>query len=192
MELYDFYGPVDGSNLIPLIQLMFPKGAVGAEIGVFKAHTFCALLQNCPNITTLYGVDSYQPYTDYLKEPYDRTPSYFIDKKQIEVIKFLAYHNIEYSGVKDKAVIYEEDTSIAKTRFEDESLDFIFLDTYMTREQADQDLIDWYPKVKKGGIFAGHDWTVSAIQDAVYNFREKNSIVSTMNTYNNTWIWIKE
>ena len=192
----DFYyfqsKDADGQSLVPVLNLLLPNNAVGAEIGVYKAHTFCTLLQSCPKISTLYGIDSYKPYADFLKEPYDNIPAYIVDEKEINFVRMLAFHNIEYSGFKEKAVMMEEDTQTAVLSFEDNSLDFVFLDTYMTLEQAVLDLETWYPKVKPGGIFSGHDWnSPSSIQIAVNDFREKNKINSTMSTFDNTWMWIK-
>ena len=42
------------------------KELVGAEVGVFRAVSFCTLLQNCPNIKKLFGKDFLE--TSGLKE----------------------------------------------------------------------------------------------------------------------------
>jgi predicted O-methyltransferase YrrM len=46
---------------------------------------------------------------------------------------------------------------VAKT-FSDESLDFVFIDATHTYEAVKDDIKTWLPKVKKGGIIAGHDY----------------------------------
>ena len=43
--------------------------------------------------------------------------------------------------------------------YENESLDFIFLDASHDYESVKEDLNVWYPKLKKTGIIAGHDYT---------------------------------
>jgi len=43
--------------------------------------------------------------------------------------------------------------------YEDRSLDFIFIDGSHEYEDVIEDLRVWYPKVKRGGIIAGHDYT---------------------------------
>ncbi len=43
-------------------------------------------------------------------------------------------------------------------QFEDESLDVVFIDLTHTYESVKQDIKLWLPKVKKGGILAGHDY----------------------------------
>lgn len=42
--------------------------------------------------------------------------------------------------------------------FEDESLDFVYIDANHKYEFVKKDLEMWYPKVRKGGVFAGHDY----------------------------------
>ena len=46
------------------------------------------------------------------------------------------------------------DSNEAAKHIDDDSLDFIFLDAYLTGEQVKNDLEVWYPKVKTGGIFS--------------------------------------
>jgi Methyltransferase domain len=192
--MVDFYNfkdcKSDIQSIVHVINLL-GKDLIGAEIGVFRGESFCTLLQNCPNIKTLFGVDSYKPYTDYLKEPYDGTPAYSITQKEIDYIKLTAHHNIQWSGFVEKAILFEKDSNLALSHFQDFSLDFIFLDTCMTYEQAKNDINVWYPKVKKRGLVAGHDWNSSAVQQAVNEFRKENNITEFMSTFDNTWCWIK-
>lgn len=181
----------DVQSLIHTISLL-GDDLVGLELGLHKAESFCTLLQNCPNIKTLYGVDNWQPYTDYLREPYDGSPVRSALEKDVKYFRFCAYHHIEFSGYKEKAKILEMDSNLAIDHFQDQSLDFVFMDTYLTREQAINDVDAWYCKVKVGGLYSGHDWSSSVVQEAVYSFREKNKIDSKLSTFDNVWVWKKE
>tara|TARA_B100001248_G_scaffold254267_1_gene232438 strand:+ start:806 stop:1381 length:576 start_codon:yes stop_codon:yes gene_type:complete len=164
---------------------------VGAEIGVHVGESFLTLLQTCPNISKLYGVDPYVPYVDYLKEEGQSFDPMVVDEKEIEYIKLVSYHRQKFSGHKDKIVFYEMDSIEASKKVEDKSLDFIFIDSYCSFEQAKDDIKVWYPKVKDGGIFAGHDWNMPLVRLAVTKFRENENIKSRMSTYDDTWIWYK-
>lgn len=46
----------------------------------------------------------------------------------------------------------------AADRYKDESLDFVFIDAAHDEVSFTKDLDAWYPKVKKGGVIAGHDY----------------------------------
>lgn len=48
-------------------------------------------------------------------------------------------------------------TDIVKN-YEDESLDFCFIDASHDYESVKRDIIDWLPKIKNGGTLAGHDY----------------------------------
>ena len=61
----------------------------------------------------------------------------------------------------------------------------------MTYEQAKNDLEVWYPKLKSGGLFAGHDFDSDQIQKAINEFRNENTIDNFMSIYDYCWCWIK-
>lgn len=54
--------------------------------------------------------------------------------------------------------------------YEDGSLDFVFVDASHEYEDVKDDLIAWYPKVRAGGIIAGHDINHEPVHRAVLEF----------------------
>lgn len=69
----------------------------------------------------------------------------------------------------------------AAKQFEDESLDFVFIDAAHDYENVKNDINAWYPKVKKGGTIGGHDYhpTWSGVVKAVDEWRyAKNKLIS--------------
>jgi len=64
--------------------------------------------------------------------------------------------------------------------FSDESVDFVFLDASHSYEDVKNDIIHWLPKVKRGGVLAGHDYyhdpnvwpdVKKAVDELLPNFR---------------------
>lgn len=52
--------------------------------------------------------------------------------------------------------------------YEDESLDFVFIDASHEYEDVKNDIIAWLPKVKSGGVLAGHDYPWESVAKAVH------------------------
>ena len=55
----------------------------------------------------------------------------------------------------------------ASKLYEDESLDFVFIDAQHEYEAISADIAAWYPKVKRGGIIGGHDYDWEGVKQAV-------------------------
>lgn len=57
-----------------------------------------------------------------------------------------------------RSVMLRTDSVVASTLFADGSLDFVYLDTFHDTWHITRDIAAWYPKVRQGGLFAGHDY----------------------------------
>lgn len=78
-------------------------------------------------------------------------------------------------------VIYKNTSMGAVEFFEDNSLDFAFIDGNHEYEHVLEDIQAWYEKVKPGGIIAGHDYKEDSINkygviEAVEKFTTDNNI----------------
>lgn len=163
---------------------------VGLELGLYRAESFCTVLQCCPNVKKLYGVDSWQTYQDYVGTDGTR-PGKVTNPQEMALARGMAYHFLYYSGEDHRGEILEMDARDALLEFEDESLDFIFLDAYLSEQQCQQELRDWYPKVKTGGLFSGHDWDDATIRNCVKKFHKNLTNPRSLVAYDSTWAFIK-
>lgn len=62
--------------------------------------------------------------------------------------------------------------------FDNESIDFVYVDGEHTYDAVCCDMKTWWPKVKSGGILSGHDYneTNPGTKKAVNEFAEKNNL----------------
>jgi hypothetical protein len=118
----------------------------GVEVGVFKGDFSKEILSKWPG--TLYMVDPWRPLGDE-----------YIDSSNHK------NHSTAYSetmgsigGFEDRAIMVRALSEQAVDLFEDDSLDFVYLDGNHAYDFIKQDIELWYPKVKKGGLVAGHDY----------------------------------
>ncbi len=142
--------------------------SVIVEIGVWQGKSIGFLarhLQEREKSPTLYAVDTFQgnpglsPHKTAIKNLGGDLRAVFISNMQAlqvgDMITTMAMPSVE-----------------AAEEFEDESVDFVFIDGDHSYGAVKQDIEKWYPKVKSGGIIAGHDWCAGwpGVQRAVEEF----------------------
>lgn len=169
-----------------LINLM-GDDVIYVETGVHQGASIANIIQRCPNIKAAYGVDFYQPNTDVFDR---KTYHYSLEMQQTAYQK--AKRIIQRSGHKDKVTLIIEDVSVAVNYFEDNSIDFLFLDHYLNDKDVANCLPMWYNKVKIGGYFAGHDWEYRGVHKPIYEFRNKHNITSPLSIFGAEWVWVKK
>ena len=92
--------------------------------------------------------------------------------------------------VEDIITPIKMDSLQAALTFEDNSLDFIFIDASHDYKSVKQDLEAWYPKLKPTGVFAGHDYTWGDVKGAVDEFSLNNNL--SVEVDNVSWILVKK
>ena len=111
-----------------------------AEIGVAQGWGSAILLKNFPNLF-LYMIDS------YLDNAFNRDMG--------DLLRLGRDNTNKYSN---RRAIFVCSSAFAEPLFEDESLDFVFIDAGHRYKSVKLDLDLWEPKVKKGGLLVGHDY----------------------------------
>lgn len=115
-----------------------------AEIGVWKGDTTKYLLKNCKGLEKVYCVDDYK----------DNNKSFNL--REIEKSKQIAKSLLN----SPKVVFFYKSSEEASKEIKDETLDIVFIDGDHTYEGCSNDIMCWYPKIKKGGIICGHDYKI--------------------------------
>lgn len=118
---------------------------VGVEIGVQRASFTRRLLAAGLKV---YGVDPWESYKDYYVD------EAFANRQQ--TIYEAALKNIE--KYQDKCILIRKKSMDALSEFEDNSIDFVYIDGHHGFKYVTEDIYEWSKKVRKGGIISGHDY----------------------------------
>jgi len=135
-----------------------------AEVGVEKGLNSAEMVQKM-NVKTLYAIDEYAQYTDYLG---GLCPLEIQDEVYRTMFINLTPHW-------DKIVLVTRSSINASKLFPDEFFDFVYIDGNHNYECVTQDMNLWLPKVKKGCVLGGHDFdtrnvTRQDVTEAVKDF----------------------
>lgn len=66
--------------------------------------------------------------------------------------------------------VYTGKSVEAAARYDDTSLDFVFLDANHETASVHADCAAWWPKIKPGGVLAGDDWSWESVHAGVHAF----------------------
>lgn len=119
----------------------------GVEVGSYKGLYANQILKHWTG--KLFLVDIWRPMDNSI---YNDSSNQF----NYEEIISECCHNIR--NHEDRCFMIRSNSENAATLFEDGSLDFVYIDANHKYEYVKQDISLWYPKVRKGGILAGHDY----------------------------------
>lgn len=158
---------------------------VGCEIGVCHGENFCHMLEVCDNIQKLIGIDPYIAYDDYGGR---------VSQGETENFREVTFQNLELINAGDRAEIRIMTSDDAVSTISDGSLDFVFIDGNHSQEYVRRDIRNYYDKVKSGGIFAGHDYSMSSVQNELKEFlKEKDISEDKLKLLrNDSWMIYKE
>lgn len=146
--------PIDGPGRVrlpdcgrgELVRLLARMGVTtGAEIGVWEGKFSEDLCSGIRGLH-LYAVDPWAPYPEYRERKNDRRR---LDEAYRQTRDRLSRFNA--------TVLRMTSIDAAKT-IQDRSLDFIFIDGNHEASHVEADLCLWTPKVRVGGVIAGHDY----------------------------------
>ncbi len=161
----------------------------GVEVGVESGTNARAMFDAIPGLK-LHLVDCWSPVGNrnekHQRRHYRRTKNALREEIRISNAHIIRKWSLD-----------------AVKKFENESLDFVYIDANHNFDSVIQDIIQWSAKVRNGGIVAGHDY---------HYFRPFYGVVEAVNVYtknhklnwyllddekpkrrqtNNTWFFVK-
>ena len=137
-----------------------------------SANVYKMLVENCREDGKIVELGAWKGRSSafLVVEAYNKSP-------KIEVHIVDTWGGNPYDGSKDQSVdayskftsnmallarpyqAHRMTTNEASGLFKDESLDAVFIDADHSYEAVKLDIANWMPKVRKGGILAGHDYS---------------------------------
>jgi len=131
---------------------------IGVEIGVLGASGSSVMLDMMPNLT-LYSIDPYKYIPDGV---------FMAAEPQAVNDKICAEAKEKLAGFGDRSILIRDfsDNAVTKTP---PVVDFVFVDGDHRYEQVRKDIDNYMPKIREGGIIAGHDFLLqTGVVRAVY------------------------
>ncbi len=97
--------------------------------------------------------------------------------------------NLTRAGLLSRLTAHQRLSVDAAADFADQSLDFVFIDARHTYEATRQDLAAWWPKVKPGGLLAGHEYVhAPGVRAAVDAFVARHDLAPAFRLDRSSWI----
>ena len=163
-----------------------PPGAVFVEVGVFLGRScayLCEQLRLAGNTTAIvYAVD---PWQDDWRTPEQKTemrfeglPTWGGDLRDAALAKggpfesFCWHMGAFAPGDFERVRVVRTPSVMAARMFDDESIDHVWLDGDHNYSAISADIAAWMPKVKRGNVLGGHDWSEENYPGVVRAVRE--------------------
>ena len=120
---------------------------VGAEIGVNKGRFSKWICHQMRRVKPkLFLIDPYKSYKEY---------SEYLDQNEMDAI----YAAAQVRLAKYNCEFVKKMSMEAVKNFNDNSLDFVYIDGNHDYQYVVNDIAEWSKKVKPGGIVSGHDYS---------------------------------
>lgn len=186
-------------------RMNYTSGAeLGVQRGIFAKHN----LEKWPSCKEYLLVDVWRQQANYIDIAN-------VDNHQQEKIMATALHNVKPFASKTR--ICRDLTSKCVKLESDGHFDVVYVDARHNYKGAMEDMVKWWPKVRKGGVLAGHDymnaievkkisqnqdWSLNedgsrndgAVRGAVDDFAAsvgRQVVVAYRESYWNSWLIVK-
>ena len=151
---------------------------VAVEIGTFEGYNAKSIMKEL-NVKKLYIIDPYLGYRDYIVSESEKTTSNLsvAEKKARKKLR-------KYSG----KIIWIKDTSDNALSKVPDNVDFVYIDGNHEYEYVKRDMVNYFKKIKDGGILAGHDIaSFPGVGEALIEFCSERKI-KPMITITDWWV----
>jgi hypothetical protein len=168
------------------VQKKLGADTTGVEVGVWDGGNAQAILEFIKP-KKLYLIDPWMLYPGFIKELEEMK----FGEEYFKQEKFDKIYGIVVDRFKDNNAV-EVMRGMSEDRvkeFKDESVDWAYIDGSHHTEYVYKDLVNWWPKIKKGGVLCGHDFLFPGIPPALEQFSKETGV--TVWPHGSDW-WINK
>lgn len=161
----DAFGwPIPKRQFLPFILRVRGLDGEGVEIGVGEGVYSHAILRHS-DLRLLHSIDPWKKTDDDIYRDIYNDSTQSIEGRYLHTASllgaFICRNNIMRMTSKEAAEF-----------FDDGSLDFAYIDANHDYRACKEDLNLWWPKVRRGGIFAGHDYLNGELPSGRYGVKK--------------------
>lgn len=160
------------------------KQKLGDSLNIVEIGSYCGSgTKIILDIFKQSKVNCVDPWEKYIED----CSVYDIDKQELELR--------EAEGIFDEIILHHNNvfknkktsSEYVKT-IQNESIDFVYIDGNHQYSSVKEDIINWIPKIKLGGVLCGHDYCWNSVSSAINDtLKDKPDMVFT----DSSWLYFK-
>lgn len=129
-----------------------PKNGAAVELGVFNGD-FSEMILDYLKSNRLHLIDPFEINEETYGDAMRLTTAYSTDKQYADV-----FDKFSHEILTGKVVVNRKYSYDAVKDYPNNYFNFIYIDASHLYKDVKQDLNDWLPKLKNGGLMCGHDY----------------------------------
>lgn len=138
------------------------NGGIVVELGFFAGRSTAVMAPICKaNQNAYFAIDN-------CKGACKRDPA--TKAQQSRDMKKMFETNMRTMNLLSSIKVHTMDSSASAQLFDDEEVDFCFVDASHVAADVKKDIEAWWPKIKQGGVLGGHDYTWGSVKGVVNEF----------------------
>jgi predicted O-methyltransferase YrrM len=123
------------------------------ELGTWKGLSIAQLA------TRIYQIMRNDEIEIYTVDDFSQTKT--STNRYMDLLYEIVMYNFTRLKLENDIKLLKMTSHEASKLFDNDYFDFVFIDADHAYEHVREDIDDWMPKIKKGGILAGHDYSPS-------------------------------
>lgn len=167
-------GYFDFTDLYSEAVKIFDNNSKFVEVGTWKGRSLAFLAVEIINSGKHIMLDAVDTWNGSFCQHDETSSAYEPLLKETDGIFNHFLENIK--SIKDKINIVRMPSVEAAKKYQDASLDFVFVDAEHEMPYVLEDFRAWFPKVRGGGWFAGHDAHYPGVQEALNIFCNERGV----------------